>query len=210
MYASDFDGTWPGTQTSNPQTQWTVLFLPYIKNGQVFRCPSTVRGQSFPVASFISGGDGNTTYYGASTDGGNGSSGTSINSLSYSRNIIPRGGSSGNVRWYTPGFNANGKSGFVGFVSGTTTNTTQPLKETLIEDAVGTIYMVDGMASGTLGSSMAAITNEAETDHFGNAQDSKVAYRHFTGFNALYGDGHVKWNAYGKTTAGQWTIQAND
>lgn len=35
----------------------------------------------------------------------------------------------------------------------------------------------------------------------------KVSYRHFGGFNALYGDGHVKWRKYGSTTRPEWSVQ---
>jgi len=68
---------------------------------------------------------------------------------------------------------------------------------------------MDTTASTDRGASIGIITEEIRTDHWSNAEASKVAYRHFNGFNALYGDGHVKFNQFGKTKAAQWTIQTD-
>jgi hypothetical protein len=40
---------------------------------------------------------------------------------------------------------------------------------------------------------------------------SKVARRHFDGFNAMYGNGHVKYFVkWGTTQASDWTIQRDN
>ena len=208
QYTADYDGYQPATQVNG--VGWAVLIIPYTKSGQIFVCPSTTRGQRFDVNPLlVHSGAGNTSYIGTTTDGGLGSPGTIMDSLSYGRNCIPRGGTGGSVRWVTPGFNANGKSGFVGFENGVTTSTTQPLNEAAVQEPTTTIHIMDTMASTNSGASIGIITEEIRTDHWSNAEPSKVAYRHFDGFNSLYGDGHVKWLKFGKTTAADWTIQTD-
>ena len=199
----------PGTEIDNKA--WPILIIPYTKSGQIFVCPSTSAGQQFKVDSdLIFGGAGNTTYYGTTSNLLSGSAGTDVKLLSYARNCIPRGGTSTSTKtWFTPGFYyaaQAGRSGFVGYNS-SNISTTTPLLEAAIPDSAGTIHIVDSMASSNIGDSIRAITSEARTDRFPYAEDSKVAYRHFYGFNALFGDGHVKWRRYFSTTANEWTIQ---
>jgi len=40
MYAQDYDETFPGAWVGYPQTIWAHTVLPYIKNVQIFTCPS--------------------------------------------------------------------------------------------------------------------------------------------------------------------------
>lgn len=91
------------------------------------------------------------------------------------------------------------------------------MNEAAMEDAAGTIHIVDAQAGSTAntvcntgGSSMIALRHERTTDLFKSASTAKVSYRHFAGFNALYGDGHVKWRQWGSTRPGDWSVQAND
>lgn len=223
QYVQDYDGYQPATEVGG--VSWPVLLIPYTKSGQIFYCPSTARGQANPVnPDFVNENPNGTPgsafgvtaapkpqYWGATTDAGSGSAGTINDGLSYARNIIPRGGTAATTRtWYTPGFYyaaANGRSGFVGYDSGGTTTVTKPLNEAAIQDAAGTIHIVDGMASTDTGSSISAIRTELGTDHFPDATNGKTAHRHFDGFNAMFGDGHAKWRKWGSTTANEWTIQ---
>ncbi|RYH06182.1 MAG: hypothetical protein EON57_06795 [Alphaproteobacteria bacterium] len=57
---------------------------------------------------------------------------------------------------------------------------------------------------------MRAIGAEIRTDRYKTDAPSKVASRHFDGFNALYGDGHVKFRKWGSTDASEWTIQSDN
>lgn len=213
QYMQDYDGYLVPTQTSgSPAISWSTLIFPYIKNSQVFFCPSTTApGITAPVdPQFVTGGP---SYYGATTNDSSGSA-SQVPGLSYGRNIIPRGGTGATTTtWFTPGFyyaGALGRSGFVGYNSGNNTQTTTPLNEAAIQDAAGTIHIFDAMATSNNGNSIRAITDEKSTDHFSDATNSKTAPRHFDGFNAMFGDGHVKWRKWGSTTANEWTIQADN
>lgn len=43
MYANDYDDLFMPAYTSNPNILWNQLFQPYIKNTDVFRCPSQAK-----------------------------------------------------------------------------------------------------------------------------------------------------------------------
>lgn len=229
QYVQDYDGYQPATEVNG--VSWPVLLIPYTKSGQIFYCPSARRGQGDAVnTTFINGNPNSApgssfgvtapakpTYWGATSDGGSGSAGTINDGLSYARNIIPRGGTAASSKsWYTtspaPGFYyaaTNGRSGFVGYDT-TNTTVTKPLNEAAIQDAAGTIHIVDGITSTDSGASISAIRTELGTDRYPDATNTKVAHRHFDGFNAMFGDGHVKWRKWGSTTANEWTIQNDD
>lgn len=207
QYVQDWDNQLPGAQMGG--VSWPAMIDSYAKNGQIFHCPSTSKGTAFGVdTDIVHNGAGNTQYFGTTSDAGGGS-GVGYDGLSYARNCIQPGDGT-NIDWYTGGFNNNGKSGFVGSDPADLTRLDVPLNEAAVEDSTGTIHIVDAMSSADSGDAMSKITSEDQTDHYANAQDSKVAYRHLNGFNALFGDGHVKWLPFGTSTAGQWTIQAND
>ncbi|MBW3637257.1 MAG: hypothetical protein KY445_12475, partial [Armatimonadetes bacterium] len=90
------------------------------------------------------------------------------------------------------------------------------LYEPTVEDHAGTIRITDGWGGVNnapkcdVGSSLRAISEETRTDRFLDDEPSKVAARHFDGFNALFGDGHVKWRKWGTTTANEWSIQSDN
>ena len=199
LYVADNDGTYPGSEMNN--RAWPVLLFSYAKSGQIFVCPTSGGVRQFDVDPFINGGDGNSNYYATTNSLMSGQNATTVNNLSYSRNLIVKN------EWRTAGFDNNGKSGFV---LPSATSAATACNEAAVGDAAGTIHIVDGMSSSNNGDSMRGILDEARTDHFSDAEDSKVAYRHNLGFNALYGDGHVKWLPYGSTKAGDWTIQSGD
>lgn len=41
MYSQDFDETMPRTYFTNPNTLWTQVLQPYVKNTGAFNCPSS-------------------------------------------------------------------------------------------------------------------------------------------------------------------------
>lgn len=87
--------------------------------------------------------------------------------------------------------------------------------EAAVEDEAGTIRVFDGWGGVNgaaanpcnVGNSLRAIGSEIRTDRYTTDAPSKVAARHFDGFNALFGDGHVKFRRWGSTTANEWSIQ---
>lgn len=127
------------------------------------------------------------------------------------------------TEWLTDGFKGTGnnpgpngpKTGFLN-----TGGASIGLFEPAVQDSAGTIRVFDSWAGTATttncehGGSIRAITEERRTDRFssvpGDATASKVARRHFEGFNALFGDGHVKFRRWGTTKANEWSIQSDD
>jgi prepilin-type N-terminal cleavage/methylation domain-containing protein len=215
MYASDYDSQYPPSQLGlgSQLVSWPQMMQPYIKNEQVFVCPSTSSGGFAPDPKLIFGGTARTYCAQTRTDisfgvltGGDGSVAQPflVNHLSYGRNLIP------NNAWKTAGFTGGDKSGFV------TSGTTISVIEAAVEDPAGTIHIVDAMtgATGTndpciQGNSIRGIQQEIRTDHYPDQTASKVAYRHTGGFEALHGDGHAKFHKWGSTKAADWSIQSD-
>ena len=212
QYTQDYDGFLPPSQSGN--VVWPTLTAPYIKSSQVFTCPSASEGSKPVDTSLVYGGAGNTSYFQQTGHDGSSLSPDRVTGLSYARNMIPRGGTGATTTtWSTPGFyypGVDGRSGFVGFKSSDNVSSTAPLNEAAIQDAAGTIHIVDAMSSTNSGSSIRSLGKEKETDRRPDAEPSKASPRHFDGFNALFGDGHVKWRKWGSTTANEWTIQADN
>ena len=218
QYSADYDGMIPPQQlaltasASGPAVFWPTMIMPYVKSNQIFTCPSAEIGDSFaPDSKFInvSTGSARKSYCGAQSNDGTSTAwdGRFLGKQTYARNVIPSN------TWLTSGFTGGNKTGFVK-VGATTSN--DSINEAALEEPSTTIHIVDGLAgsaaavgSGCGGNSIAGIRAEANTDHFPNAETSKPAYRHFDGFNALFGDGHVKFRRYGSTTAAEWSIQAD-
>ena len=212
QYSQDFDGYFPGSETevqsvpSSKVRNWSSIIFPYVKSGQIFVCPSGERAlvtQNLlsPVKDYC----GVTTNDGSST--GNAVSGEPfrlVAALSYGRNFIKSN------QWSTPGWNNAGKTGYI--QQGSTALITDGLHEADIEDSAGTIHIFDSWVSvcGN-GNSIRGIDEELRTDRYATGATagtaSKVAGRHFDGFNAIYGDGHVKWKKWGATAPREYSIQ---
>ena len=215
MYESDYDEQYPPSQLGvSPEiVSWPTLMFPYIKNEQVFVCPSSASSGAAADPTKIFGGtarqySGRTRTalsFGILTAGdGTQLQPFKVNFLSYGRNLIPYTG------WQTTGFTNGDKSGFV------TTGTTLSVLNAMVEDPAGTIHIVEAMtgATGTAdpsiqGNSIRGIQQEIRTDHYPDQTASKVSYRHKEGFTALYGDQHAKWKRWGSSKASEWSIQAD-
>ena len=213
MYQSDYDSFYPPSQlgAGDQLVSWPQMMQAYVKNEQVFVCPSTSSGGFAPDSTKIFGGTARTYCAQTRTDisfgvltGADGSVQQPflVNHLSYGRNLIPTGS------WQNPDFTGGNKSGFV------TTGTTISVQDAQIEDPAGTIHIMDAMtgATGTAdpciqGNSIRGIQQEIRTDHYPDQTASKVAYRHFGGFVALHGDLHAKWHKWGSTKSADWSIQ---
>jgi prepilin-type N-terminal cleavage/methylation domain-containing protein/prepilin-type processing-associated H-X9-DG protein len=169
------------------------------------------------------------------TYGGDGSSARVclVNRLSYSLNQIEdtdnstASTSDNPTGWFYTNtalkYKFNSPSGRMhGFVN---PNPVLGLNGAIVEEPSSTIQVVDGMAGRlasatedpcSYGSQMARIRSDRSLDYYrsdwapGYKTDlgSKASYRHFGGFNALYGDGHVKWRKWGSTTREEWSVQA--
>jgi len=214
MYETDYDEQYPPSQLGPDNAHlisWPVLMQPYIKNEQVFVCPSTSSATFKPDPTKIFGGTARTYCGRTRTDISfgilTGADGTNVppflvNGLSYGRNLIPFNA------WKTAGFTNGDKSGFV------TSGTTLSVVAAAVEDPAGTIHVVETMtgATGTAdpciqGNSIRGIQAEIRTDHYPDMTASKVAYRHKEGFTALFGDMHAKYRKWGSTKAAEWSIQ---
>jgi len=229
QYKSDYDGFTLPSQSGSGSTlmSWPTIIYPYVKSSQIFSCPSGDENLSLPDQRFLQTTTvkycGKTTIItGADSEGdGSGAAVRQVNALSYGINVIPDNTTAwgGIALWGTyPSSSStavaiNGnlpKNGFVGRGS------TFPLNEAVVEDASGTIRMTDTMVghatadARTFGNSIRGIQELTRTDNRPDVTTSKVAYRHFDGFNALFGDGHVKFRKWGSTKPGEWTVQAND
>ncbi len=222
QYKDDYDQYYPGSSVGlggvAGVTSWSTLIAPYIKSEQVFVCPSSSEGQA-QAQTYLT--PATATYFSVSTiiSGPTGTPGLAKNS--YGRNNILNRSNPGANTGFTGWVQAGWGNGFSGdpagnvYKSGFVNPTSQSLgmNESVMEDAAGSIHIFDSMATSQNESSMRSIDSEMRTDRFrqgGSPLNSKVASRHFDGFNALYGDGHAKWRRWGSTTAGDWTIQAND
>ena len=212
QYKNDYDGYYPpATIGSSPTYSYPTLIFPYVKSEGVFVCPS---GETNPSTKDIVGGT--RKYCGSVVGDGSTNTVELVHRLSYSRNMIPSRTSSAWMGGRTPSWNSSvatnpAKSGFVG-------DSGNALNEAAVEEPSTTIHIFDAWAgtatltdceNGNLSNSLRTISEEVRTDHSVSDDASKVASRHFDGFNALYGDGHVKWRKWGSTKGEDWTIQAD-
>jgi len=231
QYVADYDGLsvpseldWNGTEPDGVAS-WPTLIFAYVKNEQVFVCPSAENNKFRAKLTLINAP---TQYYCGLTDTtlntfsetGDGSDADVglVNRLSYGRNLITNANTTSLTAagWVTttPAFNATGpKHGFVG-----TGGTTSSIVESVIGDPAGTIHIIDSLGGttssttnpcGSGGPSIRGIQAERRTDVWNTYTASKVAYRHTDGFNALFGDGHVKWRKWGSTRREEWSVQAD-
>ena len=232
QYAQDYDGWTMGSGVFvRPNGgggayyhSWPSILFPYVKSDQLFSCPS---GEEAKTNRAVLGPASTRTYCGLAQSDGSMSDGdldvfdqAMKGKLSYGMNAIL------STSWTTPGFDSIGSSPTVSNwapgPNGAKTGYLNPRSsaslgvfEPEVGDPTGVIRIFDswgGVAGQTdcstnVGNSLRAISEETRTDRFLNDAPSKVASRHFDGFNALFGDGHVKFRRWGSTAASEWTIQ---
>jgi prepilin-type N-terminal cleavage/methylation domain-containing protein/prepilin-type processing-associated H-X9-DG protein len=223
QYAQDFDGWTPGSIVAN--RAWPSVIYPYVKSGQLFACPSGEREKT--ARKNVLGAASTRTYCGSTVpgvgaDGSTNGFGLVNDPLSYGLNNIQDGNGSGTYGWITPGFQeaatSTGPNGPKTGFSQVGMSASVGVFEASVEDTSGTIRIFDSWGgtnneatcSPKTAESLRAIGNENRTDRYKTDAPSKVASRHFDGFNALYGDGHVKFRKWGSTTANEWTIQSDN
>ncbi len=228
QYAQDYDGWTSGSGvvvSSSAYHSWPSTLFPYVKSDQLFACPS---GEEAKTSKAIMGPSSTRTYCGLGASDGSGPGGTTAfppdaagnfpqpmkGKLSYGMNLIL------STAWVTDGFDsassaAPGPNGFKSGFLNPNASASIGLFEPQVADPTGTIRIFDswGGVNGQttcapiVGTSIRAISGEDRTDRFITDAPSKVANRHLEGFNALYGDGHVKFRRWGSTTANEWSIQ---
>ena len=176
QYSSDYDGVIPPstvdyTATGSITISWPTLIYSYVKNQDVFVCPSGQDDKFVPDSRFITPGATPKKYIGVTDtkynsfgEGGDGTvpaSACLVNRLSYGRNLIgdaPGNWTATNAEPSTaadprPFKTANNiKSGFVGAQSSTTgsatgagSGTKAEITENDIQDPAGTIHIMDAI-----------------------------------------------------------------
>src|SRR5947209_3865270 len=200
MYSQDYDENWvppfkydasgnPPVRNNNALRWWQDLLQPYVKNYQIFQCPSS------PGWTF---GDAASCKNGANLKGRAPSglpcplvSGYAFNTTegwtltkAWSSDAVRR-----NHHGYREWFNNDGAN-WASVTAGE------------IEDPAGTIWVVDGLDSEIwkesyfdycmLPDPRVSVNNNRCEKGIQNV----VADRHSNGFNAAYGDGHAKWVRY--------------
>lgn len=113
---------------------------------------------------------------------------------SYAYNVIRSN------EWITSGWDNAGKTGY----RQNGASSTDPVALAEIEDPATTLMFADGQEDGN--NTLYIIWKEDHTDH-GVTGDIRVSDRHNDGFNAAFGDGHVKLQKFGSTKPGVWSIQ---
>ena len=216
MYAQDYDETWvmysygiegPDVYSNSFGDGYGLNYFyltlePYIKNQDIFVCPT----QDFTSLYYGTWPKGKSV----PPDPANKTSGCpGCSRVSWTWNAMQPG------QWSVgskadPKFVAEGKSGFVGgsgdpeaYWNG------DPLADAKIEDPSGSIWLSEGIWPD--------LGDDADTDYgwkltqndrkVGRYRGFRVRDRHSEGFNAVYGDGHVKWNRWASTKPANWSIQ---
>lgn len=236
QYKNDYDQYYPGVGAGavGATVFWPSLIQPYIKSTQIFVCPSASEGKFTADAdkTHFPGAAPNKDYCGIGANDGSASGLGIVNALSYARNLIDDTDtaslSNNPSGWYWTGSTANKYkvNSPTGRMHGFVNNLSLygAINEAGVADPTGTIHIVDSMSGSdtsaasdpcSFGGSISKIVGDRSVDYFQSFWPStlntspfqKVAWRHFDGFNALYGDGHVKWRKYGSTTRGEWSVQ---
>ena len=78
--------------------------------------------------------------------------------------------------------------------------------QSAVEDPGGTIWIADSIGSEVW---QELATDYAVKRNFAGSY-RVVSDRHSEGFNAVFGDGHVKWMRTGSTMPCMWSIQKDD
>jgi prepilin-type N-terminal cleavage/methylation domain-containing protein/prepilin-type processing-associated H-X9-DG protein len=205
MYVDDHDGiyvpTWsyPATWGVCPHWNWTDVVQPYVKNRQVFDCPSSVR-------------DNRTLYCNDARYAclGAGSPGTAANPL--------RLGYVYNEGWMDVAY--NGRSGCQSYHGMASEDCSGYMElgasDAELEDPAGTIAVSDGEATPSTSTAQCrhpvTLFKIADGSNAPRDQDyapnPRVVRRHNETFNALFADGHVK--ALKRSNWGMWTRYAGD
>lgn len=210
MYIQDNDEMWvpysygvEGAQYSSPGfgagyglVYYTESLQPYMKSRNVWVCPNEFFSE--PYAVWVNG---------QAPDPGNTASnppGQSRNSWMW--NAISNWSS---ASFADPSFNPSGKCGFT--APPYDYWEASPMADADLQDPSGTIWLTDGAWSdiGSDNNNDYGWVKAHPTQKGNPYKGSYIKGPHSDGFNAVWGDGHVKWVKFGSSKPKQWSIQAD-
>ncbi len=183
QYTQDYDERMPaiflGINNTASEITWRYAIYPYVKNTQVYFCPSLPIPPSTPIWSPIPPDSSNLTN-GTATDEVRGFSGYSAHRIHRASNAP------------TPPMDFNGTgTNTVTLSSFTSPSETFTLVEIKTLDSGVSSFYYDGNSSNTLNTA---------PDANGKFPLALAGPRHLEGYNFLYADGHVKWLPPSKAT----------
>ena len=213
MYAQDYDETYNCIYTFQPpnfnastRLWWTELLNPYIKNADVFRCPSLVDKRQ--IADAPPGMTLQVPYANYSMN--------SISAFGSHKGLRKNGSMMDSSKDNPPptGFQATINNQFT-FGNG--------VRMTSVPVPAETIMIADHIYPGDVNSATDKIEpeiwNDCQVDYAhinvvkGNDfcrngdQVTRVPARHTGGFVVVHSDSHAKWYKYGSTQGYMWSIQ---
>ncbi len=192
QYFTDYDETYPIIYIlPNPRKWWGEQIHPYVKNRDVFRCPSDPRqsglGSSTPALM-------NVPFYSYAMNGIQPSGGRWSHPKSVDRDGVPLGSKNPPPQ---------------GFARSTSLGYSTAIGVAEVPLPADTILITETRHSEP------EIWQDTQLD-YPNALDAvktqsasllRVPARHMEGFVSIFADGHAKWLKYGASKPWQWTIQ---
>jgi prepilin-type processing-associated H-X9-DG protein len=200
MYVDDYDGhslssyIYPAGWRVCPHYIWPDMLQPYIKNWNIFACPSGVQSIYVDEGARNCAAIGTQPYWGTIAKP---LKLTYVYNEGWIDGTLPAGASP-TVPYLLPGYN--------GMISAGTDDADLGVHEAAIEDPAGTIMVTDGIPTTTTGTSAVVVFRIIRDADWGTSP--KAIRRHVDGVNCLFADGHVKFAR--QTTFGMWTRQGGD
>ncbi len=220
MYMEDYDETWvvysygiqgnnvysPGFGQGYALVDWEQNLQPYIKNRQIFICPS---------------GDVTDLYYESWPNGQNNppnpsnkdSGCTGCYQTSWCWNAIQPG----SANWpaaaiVDPSYNTSDKSGYILTADPSAYWDGDSIPDAAIQNPSGSIWIAEGdwTDMGTDDDTDYGWVALHNSSKVGQYRGYYVRDRHSEGFNAIFGDDHAKWNKWGSTKPQMWAIQSDN
>jgi prepilin-type N-terminal cleavage/methylation domain-containing protein len=223
MYAQDYDETWVmysygveapdvysnGFGDGYALVDWEYSLQPYIKNRDVFVCPSKDAVNLY-YEIWPNGKDNppNPANKDADCPG--------CQKTSWCWNAINPGpdGWPAAIK-LDPTFDPSNKSGYISKIDPDAYWNGDSVPDALIENSAGSIWIMEGIwtdlgaDSGTDYGWITLQNNRKVKGSGGSFHGFYTRDRHSEGFNAIYGDSHAKWNRWGSTKPSSWNIRSN-
>jgi prepilin-type processing-associated H-X9-DG protein/prepilin-type N-terminal cleavage/methylation domain-containing protein len=193
MYNDDYDGYhipaygFGAGWRKCPFYIWPDFVQPYVKNIQIFACPSGAD------STYLDDGARNCAAQGAQPALGTKTNPWKLGYV-YNEGWVDR------AAQLTP-LNVRG---YNGMICDSNNFADIGCADAAISDPAGTITLTDGIPPN----SNAVVVFNVLRDSDLNAKETKVLKRHSNGFNTLFADGHVKWLR--ESTPGMWTRHLGD
>lgn len=207
QYTQDYDGYIVPARIDNKtplndvgEYTWADRLYPYVKNQQIYVCPTDKPNRRMRLQSWST---------------------ADVQYASYTFNSI-RPNRSG-VASFTCMFGTAGGNGEInlrtGFIHWTSSADIKSIHEAAVESPSTKILIIDGVheAASTTYQYPYIDMYCSDTDSFpgavphttegGSSTGMKTSQRHSEGFNALWGDGHVKWVKFGASNWQNWAVQ---